>query len=106
MTTSQAIAIGFAMFGAAALMAVLVLASVALGAFIVYKTKREDGEAFSVKPKEGDAFIAGGEFDDGEELPLGAETTETMHKQAMEKVLAHTGRFLKQSGQPIGDMRG
>ena len=101
MTTGQAIAIGFAMFGAAALMALIVLASVALGAYIVYKTKREDGEMFSVASREGDAFVAQGELDD-EEAPLGVETQRAMYEDALRGVTKQTERFLKQSKGPMG----
>lgn len=89
------VAVGFAMFAAALLMAVVVLASVALGAWIVYKTKREDSSLFAMPEKDGAVLQAPGEYED-DEIPMGSDTTNREIDSAVEHILKQNRRFTQQ----------
>ena len=73
----------------------VVLGAVALGGYIVYKTKREDGTAFQMHDSAGDVGVAPGEYDDID-VPLGEDTSDRKMDEALDGVLKHTQRFMRQ----------
>ena len=61
--------------------AILTLAGVIVGGYLVYITKKESGDGFfaGVKTGQGDAYIAKGEkMDDLEDLDMGADVSNDM----------------------------
>ena len=73
------------------------LAAVALGAFLVYKTKREDGELFTVADRQGDAMVIQSDEDDEVDLPLGEDVSQRGVNEALDRVLQQNARFARQS---------
>ena len=83
-----------------ALIALVVLSAAAFGAYIVYKTKREDGTAFQLQDGAGEVGVAPGEYDDVE-LPLGEDTTDRRMESALNGVMEHTKRFMRQEDAKV-----
>lgn len=77
------------------IVATSVLCAAALGAYVVYKTKREDGAAFQLQESAGDASVAKGEYDDVD-LPLGEDTSDRVMSDALDGALKQTQRFMQQ----------
>lgn len=90
--------IGIMAFGVlcVVIIASIVLGAVALGAFLVYKTKREDGEFFNLAERTGDAAVVPSDVDDDADLPLGEDVSQRGVNEALDRVLQQNARFARQ----------
>lgn len=80
------------------LFALVAIASFALGAHVVFKTRRDEAPGLfsGVCPPSGAVFAAPGEFDDDTGLPFGEDVSQR-GRSDMDAVLKRTQEFLKQA---------
>lgn len=74
----------------------VVLAAVAFGAFLVFKSRNEDGNLFNIADRSGDAAIVSSEPEDDVDLPLGEDVSQRGVNAALDRVLAQNRRFAQQ----------